>query len=236
VAEYDSVTLYERFKMYQRRPEQDEKLDSDGVYALLSDAQQQVVVEIANHVPHMLLGPPTQMVTADNGLTYTFGTDGDGDNIFPIGSVEIAARNGRSTLYASAYADGSLDYVLEGDRIRMPRGRARTFTSGPYARFITPPPEITAVVQPMARIKPKSARMLIVYRALVNWANLGGELDPRPFEEMYHRLLWGDGMDVGLMYTWKTQHSTQQYAANWKAYFERWWEFAEHLAASEGVV
>jgi len=212
VADYDSADLLARFKRYQRRPTADEKLDTAGVYTLLSEAQAWLVGEIASHCPQMLLGAPVVMTTPDSGLTYEFGDDAAGDPIFPPYAEVYATAQGRE-MYATTFSRGTGDFVIEGDRIRVPNGRTGTAT--PYARFITPATAISASVEPIARIKPKDARLIIVWKALENWCAVGGEMDPTPFT-MELKKLWCPAENRGTyLWIWKRQHNAPSHPRDW---------------------
>jgi hypothetical protein len=159
-------------------------LEPDGAtnawYDLLSEGQDFWVRRIASVYPEALYGAPVKLTTADLGYTYTFGLDADGMAIFPIGHVEIrASRTGNVLIPGTDWQNN--DFVLEGSKIRMPNGRQRTFTDGPYARFVAPPTNISAAVQPV--INPPQARILIVLRAVITWATNGGLRDPSPWEK-----------------------------------------------------
>lgn len=181
---WDSLNLVRKCINRARRPDTDEEmLESDGVtnawYDLLSEAQDHWVRRIAAIYPEALYGAPVKLTTADGGYTYTFGNDADGQPIFPIGHVELReSRTGRVLIPGADWQDN--DFVMEGNKIRIPNGRTKTFTSGPYARFVAPPTNISAAVQPV--INPPQARVLIVLRAVITWATNGNLRDPSPWE------------------------------------------------------
>ena len=181
MATWDTADLVRRCLFKARRPDTDEEmLDSSGVsywYDLLTEAQSYWYALFASYVPDALYGPPVLMTTEDCGYTYNFGTVAA--PIYPMGHTEIReTRGGRVMIPGTDWQER--DFVMEGSRIRMPNGRSRTFTDGPYARFVTEPPAITAAVQPS--LTPPSARILLVNRALILWAGAGGLRDPSPFE------------------------------------------------------
>lgn len=182
---WDSAGLSRKFLNKIRRPSTDEDLlEADGVtsavWDLLSDAQDYWVRIIASTRPEPLYGAPVLLTSADGGYTYTFGLDAEGQPIFPIGHVEIRqSRSGRLLIPTADWGSG--DYVMEGNKIRIPNGKTKTFASvGPYARFVTPPTKINGATQPV--IQPGSARILIVLRAAIMWAAQGGLRDPSPWE------------------------------------------------------
>lgn len=231
MADYDSADLLARFKRYQRRPTADEKLDTDGVYALLTEAQAWFASEIAIYCPQVLLEAPVKLNSSDNGVTYPFPNDSDGDPIAPL-YCEIAARDGGNTLWASTYFDPRGDFVIENDRIRMPGGRARSFGDGPYVRLITPPGAISASSEPVERIKPKAARMVIVWKALELWAAVGGELDEAPFTQN-RRELWGPEVNRGTyLMQWKRQFANQGQPSSHR-FWAQWMSYIDAVAMSD---
>lgn len=156
-------------------------MDDPAWYGLLTEAQVFWMKKMSATKPEPNYGPPVQMVTADGGFTYTFGpADADGRFPFPLGHAEIReSRNGRLWIPSTDWQ--TRDFVMEGDRIRLPNGRQRTVTGGPWARFVADPSTvIDAVTQPV--LKPFSARILLVNRACILYALQGGKRDPSPYE------------------------------------------------------
>lgn len=162
------------------RPATDASQTSVDWYAYLTEAQDEWYAHLASIVPEVLYGNPTVMVTADSGLTYSFGTDVDGNKIFPMGQVEIRANPGGPLLLPTVEWGVMNDYIPEGDHIRWPNNTKRTFgTTGPVARFISPPGLLDDTRPPT--LKPLAARLLLVHRACAKWARRGGLRDPQPF-------------------------------------------------------
>lgn len=182
---YDSAGLLARFYDYADRPDTDQDLTSARVYRYLTDAQIQVVEELAALFPRLMMSAPTLMTSSDGGITYTLGADSESDTITPFGHAEVyAAADGRE-LFGSTYASYNGDVVFEGNKIRIPNGQTKTFDSGPYIRYVALPLAIDGSTEPT--LEPKQIRNLILYRALVLWANSGGMQNPAPYEEMYSR-------------------------------------------------
>lgn len=180
MAKYDSADLLARCQRTAMRPTTDAQQTPDDWYAHLTEAQDEWYTHFASIVPEVLYGNPVLMTSADGGHTYTFGLDDDSDPIFPMGHIELrTSRSGSLLVPTTDWASGG-DYLLEGNRIRWPNGVARSFGStGPVARFITPPGVIDAATQPV--LLPKQARILLVYRACAKWARRGGMRDAQPF-------------------------------------------------------
>jgi hypothetical protein len=137
-------------------------------------------------------------------VTYDFPDDAAGDAVVPMGPIEVYDSLTRPPLRPGTFWSDAADYVLEGDHIRMPGNVARTFGSGfPKVRYITPPVSIAAATAPT--LKPKHARILLVYRACILWANRGGRRDPRPFQDDWNKSWFGDPEtgDQGWLYVLK---------------------------------
>lgn len=219
MALYDRDYCHAQFLRYADRPDTDEDLDEDDIDAYLTDAEIQVTGEISALFPRLLMSAPTLMTTADNGATYTIGSDDEGDAIHPFGHAEVYAQasNGQE-MYGSTYAGYNGDFVFEGSKIRVPAGNTRTFSSGPYIRYVGLPLAISASNEPS--LQPKQLRQLIVFRALELWANTGGHRDPRPFREMYNRA-W-NGVNGGFLAMLSTQYRQSTEAAMAGI---QWWRF-----------
>lgn len=222
MALYDSADLLSRFRRYADRPTSDEDLSDADVYAYLTDAQIPVVGEIAALFPRLLMGAPALMSTSDNGATYTVGTDSEGAAIYPFGHAEVYAQaaNG-AELYGSTYGAYNGDFVFEGAKLRVPAGNTRSFSSGPYIRYVALPLTISASTEPT--LQPKQIRQLVLYRGLVLWANTGGHRDPRPFEEMYQTAWLGPDRRGGLLALLTTQYRQSAQAAMAGIEWWRWW-------------
>lgn len=189
---WSSAELKRKFLNTIKRPDSDEDLlEADGVtsavWDLLSEAQDYWMEILASTFPDANYGAPVQLTTADGGLTYTFGNDLEARPIFPMGHLEIReTRNGRLLIPSADWGNG--DFVIEGDRIRIPNGKTRTFSNGPWARFVSPPTKISATVEPV--MKPARARKLIVLRAAIIWATNGNLRDPAGWERQ-EAVTWG---------------------------------------------
>lgn len=189
---WTSADLLARCKMYARRPVVDEAFGDDQWYMLLTEANAEFAAQIAAVAPDALFAVtgPTLMTTADGGLSYTFGTDPDGNQVVPTGRCEIRQTPSGKVWVSGAEWDTSADFVDEGWRIRFPNQVVRTFGNGPWARFVTPTGTINATTQP--NYDPASMARVLVYKAVGQWARIGGTRDPGPYEEMEQKALWGD--------------------------------------------
>lgn len=181
MALWDTADLVARVRRYANRPTQDELLTDALIYALLTEAHTEELAELATLAPTSQMGAPVLLTSADGGVTYTFGTDVDGNQVFPLATEIYAEVNGREMRACSWNSWG--DFVVEGDRIRMPGNTAVTFSAGPYARFVRADAQIDASTEPT--LKPPPARIILVWKALIKFAAVGGLRDPAPFEENY---------------------------------------------------
>src|SRR5690349_18963112 len=102
---YTSADLLRRCKVKINRPATDEAftvtVTDDVWYDLLTEAQEHVMGVLAATVPDAMYNSLTALTTADSGATFTFGTDVDGDNIFPYGHFEVYPN-------ANSYPDSPL--------------------------------------------------------------------------------------------------------------------------------
>jgi hypothetical protein len=198
-----SQQLLDGFKLFAGRPSPDEGISDPEIFALLEQGQRHVYGIFASHVPDVLYGDPTIMSTSDSKV-YTFAS-----SVFPLGSVEIrSARNGQLLTPGTEW-DSNADFVWEGDQIRIPNNRTRSFSSGPYARYISIPTALDADNEPS--LKPPHARILILYHALYLWAEIGGganQVDPNRYLGLFQSALSGDTRipgDIGILGQLKTQ-------------------------------
>ena len=186
MAMWDTADLLARAKRLARRPATDQAVPDTSWYAWLTEAQQAVYTDLFSRFPDFAYSAPVLLTTADGGLTYTFGLDASGDAIRPTGSAELYPT--LNSIPDSPMQPGT-DFIFEGGKIRFPGGRTRTFTGGPYARFVADPDvAIAAGVNP--QLQPKAARMLLVYKALEQYASRPGSgADPRQWEDRYNKEL-----------------------------------------------
>jgi len=166
MAKWDGPYLLGHFDRLAGRPESDQ-ITPETKYLWLSEAQQEVVADIAARHPESLypIGA-TLMTSTDGGHTFGYGTDVDGNPVFPIGKTKIYTS-------PSAVPDCPLnpgwDYLEEGSRIEIPNGLTR---AGPlYWRGVTPPGDIDATHPPL--LQPPPARELITFYAVKNFGQAG---------------------------------------------------------------
>jgi hypothetical protein len=199
MATWDSADLLSRCKLLAARPTVDTATSDTQWYSLLTEAQASWYNTFAAQVPWVLMGPPTLLTSTDGGLTFPLP-----GCVFPLALEVYESIDGR-LLKLCSFHDPNGDLVLEGDHLRAPQGKAVTYTNGPYARWANPPDLLDASHAPS--LVPPHCRMLLVYRAVAEWANRGGFRDPRPFYEMEQRFWFGNpGMgDVGVLGALKMQ-------------------------------
>ncbi len=137
-------------------------------------------------MPWSQYGDKVLLVSTDDGETYDFPS-----GVWPMGALEVYSAQVRGNLLTPGTEwDANADYTWEGDKIRIPRGKATAFGDGPYARYMVGPGTISASSEPT--LKPASVNVLLVYTAVANWADRGGMKDPRPFLNMAQRAWVGD--------------------------------------------
>lgn len=159
---WESSDLLAKFNLLAGRPTTD-AIDNPTKYGYLADGEEYVIDRIAGISAKTLYGAPAQLTTADGGYTYTFGTDGNGYPLFPLGRARI--YNSLAAI-PSAPLRPDFDYLDEGVRIRSTNN---TPLAGPlYWYGLTPTQRISATVQPV--LMPPSARMLDVIAAVKMFA------------------------------------------------------------------
>lgn len=202
--------LKERFQLYLGRGnggvlDADELWTDARIYLLLADAQEAVYADLAPFAPHAFVGVPVLLTSSDGGVTYTFPA-------YPIAHVEVFAQEaGGRQLFATSYGNRAGDFVIEGSVLRAPGNVARTYASGPWARFSRFPDRIDAATDPA--IEPEPARELVLWKALETAAEVAnGALDATVWQDKYAqaRQRW--------LTVWRTQH--QYGLAGWSG---PWW-------------
>jgi hypothetical protein len=200
VAQWDSPYLLAAVKALAVRPTTDAAMTDAAWYLLLELAQTSWTNVFATHFPYLLMSAPTSLTTSDGGLTYQFP-----GGITPL-AVEVYDATGPATLLRpSAYFDASGDYVWEGNQIRFPQNLGNQGIT-PVARYVAPPGVLNASTPPT--LLPPHARILLVYRAVAQWAAQGGMRDPKPYYELEQRAWLGNPAlgDVGLLGALKMQN------------------------------
>lgn len=139
-------------------------------YQRLADAQLGLIADIAARAPWTLYskaayGSTPTLTTTDNQV-FTFGTDVNGDALFPEGKVMIYPS--LNSIPDAPWREGG-DYLQEGTQIRIPNNG--TYAGTLYWRGIAPVLPISASNQPS--VIPVSSRILIVYKAVEQFANEG---------------------------------------------------------------
>ncbi len=122
------------------------------------------------------------MTTADSGLTFTFGSDANGNLIEPFGDLQLFRQLQDVPDFP---LEMGVDYLWEGPRIRMPNNLAtgaQFFPNGaPYFYGIVPTVAINGTTAPT--LVPADKRTLLCGYACARYARAGGAFDPRPYEE-----------------------------------------------------
>jgi hypothetical protein len=216
MALYDSADLLARTKRLARRPGTDEDITDPIWYEKLAEAQVQWMGELAALVPEPNYSAPEQLTSPDGGFTYTLAAE-------PLGGhLELrATRGGLVLLPGTDWGDG--DFVLEGQIIRIPGGRSRSFPNGPWARYVKAPGVLDATNQPV--MKPAFARLLLPPTACYLFALEGGIRDPGHYEKLMQER-WSGNPNLpgtgGILQTLKTQFFAAGQAAVVSANLP-WW-------------
>jgi hypothetical protein len=169
---WDRADLLARCKRYARRPATDASTADADWYRWMTEAEYEVMQDIADRAPESLWSAPFQMTAGTGNKTYTFGNDANGQAMAPM---RCEVYRSRVDVPDFPLTEG-VDYLWEGNTIRIPYDQGRTFVNGaPWARVVAPPIEITALQGPTLR--PLHARTLIVLGAVARWASEGGYRD-----------------------------------------------------------
>lgn len=169
MATWDSVYLLSYVKRLTGRTGTD-SIGDPSWYQRLSEAQNEVIADIAAICPHVLYPTapyaslPTLTTTDDQ--VYTFGTDSNGFANFPMGHGGIFAS--LNDIPTAPLIPG-VDYMLEGTQVRALNNG--TLPATLYWYGIAQPADIDATHQPA--IMPESARELIGLRAAFNFGTEG---------------------------------------------------------------
>ena len=155
------------FNQLSGRPASGDSISDANKYQRLSDAQGVVLEQAASRVPQAFYsksayGSTPTLTTTDNQV-FTFGTDVNGNPLFPIGKFRIFEN--LSAIPDYPWVEGE-DYLWEGTQIRIPNNQ--TYGGTLYWRGIAPVLDITSTNQPS--IIPPEFRVLIVYEAVRRYA------------------------------------------------------------------
>lgn len=163
-----STVLLTLFNRYAGRPASGDSVSDADKYDRLAKAQTDVIADIIVRYPQCLY--PTAAYSAFPTATnsgdqiFTFGTDGQGYAVAPMGKTRIYAS-------LAAFPNDPLkpgeDYVIEGTQIRIPNNR--TYSGTLYWYGIAVPTAIAAGVQSV--LFPEPSRLLIVYKAVGEFAS-----------------------------------------------------------------
>lgn len=217
MAQYDSADLLARTKRLAKRPGNDEDTTDADWYVRLEEAQTQWMGVFASLAPEQNYSAPELLATLDGGFTYQLASE-------PLGGhLEVRASRGGQLLIPSTDW-GSGDFVIEGQTIRIPNGRSRAFSNGPYARYVKAPGLLTAAVQPV--LKPAWCRLILPPTACYLHALEGGLRDPNFYLKlMQHR--WAGDPDIagdgGMLQTLKTMYFGAGMAAVASSLDMPWW-------------
>lgn len=159
---WESSDLLSQFNELAGRPSADAITDAQK-YQRLARAQTTVVAKMMGVVPYSLYpkvayGSLPTLTTTDNQV-FTFGTDGDGYAVFPMGKGGIFTS--LSDIPSNPWRPG-IDYMIEGTQIRIPNNN--TYSGTLYWYGVGQPTAISASTQPS--LFPEGSRRLIVIEAV----------------------------------------------------------------------
>ena len=193
MATWDSADLLARAKLHAKRQVSDSHMTDANWYKLLTEAQHEWMRELSAHVPDVNYCVPTLLTTADSGETYVFTdpyTSPRSAGTFDVFALELYTGKSGTLMRPGPYHDGGADYVFEGRRIRFPLGKLKTFTSGPYGRYVAAPPDLSAAKAPV--MLPEETRVLLPIRACLKWAAQGDDNNPAVFQSLENRIFYGE--------------------------------------------
>lgn len=195
-----SADLLRRFKRLAGIADVNEDDDTLDLYPILASAEVEVIREIANRYPHALYDRqgPTRLTPSEDRKTFSFGTDGNGNPVLPLGWVQISPRMTAFAGDDSYYWREGVDFLDEGTQIRMPSDRR--YAGDLWGRWVPTPPGISSTVAPV--LQPAEARELIAIKATELYATEG---NTRPDLADAMRKLWGgphNGHPPGKFASW----------------------------------
>lgn len=158
----NSAALLARFNQMAQRPSADQLTDTVK-YGYLARGQVAVIQEIAARYPRCLYGAPAECTTEDRKV-YTFGNNGNGEPLAPLGAALYRSLNDVPDFPLAA-----CEYVDEGTQIRWAGNQTGPATL--YWQGITMPADIADGQDPALR--PAEAHILIVIKAVEEFATDG---------------------------------------------------------------
>ena len=169
---YTSKYLLTMLLRYLGRPETADAISAQTYLDRLTDAQQQIVADLAGIMPDVLYPTTTTLPTMSttDSQTFTFGTDANGFALAPIGNVGLY----RSMADVPNYPmEPGIDYIPIGaTAIQIPNNQ--TYSGSIYWRGISPPGIIDLSGSHEPVLFPEGARELIALRAAINFCNEAG--------------------------------------------------------------
>jgi hypothetical protein len=167
---WQALYLLTKFNQLAARPASGDAITDAAKYQRLTDAQNSVIADIAARFPNSLFfksayGSLPTLTTTDNQV-YTFGTDTNGDPVYPYGKAVIFPS--LASYPDSPWTEG-FDYLSEGNQIRIPNNSTHSGTL--YWQGIETPHDIDATHDPA--LLPPQSRVLIAIKATISFAKEG---------------------------------------------------------------
>lgn len=171
IGDFGRVDLLRRWKNEAGVADASELSDTDDIYPYLSDGQIETARYLAMRAWEAFAQAPQAMTSTDGGYTFYYGASpiDATKKLVPLGKVQIARSLSDFVGIGFAGWQEGIDYLPEGDRIRIPANR--TYSGSLYARFVPTPPPITSAVD--AILRPPEINLLTVYKAVELYADQG---------------------------------------------------------------
>lgn len=171
MATYTASNLLTLFNTYAGRPESGDAISDATKYDYLSRGQDVVLADLAARIPqplysHVAYGSTPTLTALDstNQVFYFSSSNVNADYEFPIGKAAI--YDSLSAIPDSPLTEG-LDYLWEGEYIRIPSNRSHTGTL--YWRGVAAAAVLSSSGSTLT-ISPPPARILVVYEAVRQFA------------------------------------------------------------------
>jgi hypothetical protein len=185
---WTSTDLLARFRRYFHTASTPDFPGDTDVYAFLSEGENDAKRRVLMCCPWLMLQAPTLMTTSDGGLTFTFGNDSDGNPIQPFGAYALYRQ---TTDVPDFSLSKGIDYIDEGNRIRMPNANAAAVQwpgGAPYYYGNVPTVQINGGGSAEPTLYPPDRRIATVWYACMMAAVATGQ-DIDRYEAMYETVI-----------------------------------------------
>lgn len=207
MAYLDAADMLARMQAGLNRPATDEVWGASNAtaYLFLTESQDEVMQFALPRAPGAFIGSPIALTPSTDRKTWTFGTDADNDDKWPMAHATIYPT--LASYPDSPWVEG-IDYLLEGDLVRIPGNRAYSGTL--YASFAVLPNVLNASNAPVC---PKPLRLAVVALAKARFAEQVLKQDSLPYLAEYESRLT-DGL-VALRNAVRLQGARKRLLLDW---------------------